>query len=408
MKITLSPQLVDRINDERFEELLRKHRLPVSGLKGIRIARILEAVNNTHQISLCEFDSFLAEEVCHGKSRTLFIHKILPGFSKKLLNEVDVRKLLVQSGIESRDFNELRQAVSRDGEWSIYYSKVTSNTRTVEKIDLCFVRGYPLEVIVSTFEGEQKQEKICADYVWVTVLPLESKLIVKIWEKSNWNAVNNFDTMATARRIAQDISNKVIEMFRIKLSFVPGDFKTMLYRIFKDLTETAEKPFKEKVEILNELIEKFTEQCVKKLSLPDLQNPICLPSRVARLLERALIQNEFERYKSYFSGKIGVVERVNFSDQTGAYVNARSGEDGMAVADIYFDTRDTLDELKMLDKLWINWFYIIDGLNKPIEIETKIETYNDYYIVHFSYGYTTKEVENYVLSNIKRYEEISC
>lgn|GEM_PF-2895774 len=401
---TICNEVVERINAERFENLLRAHQMTISGVKGIVVKRILESIDNGSISGLTEdiFDQFIAEEICHGRSRTVFVASLESISAKKLLDEDFSRDLLIQGGLGENDFNRLRAPIDPDGEWRTYYTNLSTQDKMVEKIDLCFVRGYYIDVKVSTFEGEKIQERLRADYVWVTILPHEEKMLIKIWDRSG----PQIEAMATMRKLFDEIAGIIQEVFGIKIYKANSAFKTLLYKIFKDLTETAEKPFKDKVNESKEWIKDISEQCVQRLELPSSLDPIDLPYRIFRLLERALIQHKFEEYKGYFSGKIGVIDRVSFSDQTGASVNARSGEDGMAVADIYFDTRDTIEELKLLDKLWVTWFQIINGQSKPREIDTKIDVYSDYYVIHFLYAYTTREVENLVFSHIKRYEEI--
>lgn len=404
MSTTIFNEVVERINADRFENLLRSYHMPISGVKGIVVKRILESIDNGNQNGLTEekFDQFIAEEICHGRSRTLFVASLVSDSVKKLIDEDFSRDLLIQGGLGEKNFNELRAPINPDSEWRVYYANLSTQKKVVEKIDLCFARGYYIDVKVQTFEGEKIQERLRADYVWVTILPQEEKMIIKLWDRSG----HQTEAMATMRKLFDELSEIVQGIFGIKVYKANSSFKAIIYKIFKDLTETAEKPFKNKVDQSKDLIREFSEQCVKRLGLPNSLDPIDLPYRIFRLLERALIQHKFEDYKSFFVGKIGVVDRVSFSDQTGAYVNARSGEDGMAVADIYFDTRDTIEELKLLDKIWVTWFQMIDGQPKPREIETRIEVYNDYHVIHFRYGYTTKEVENLVFSHIKRYEEI--
>jgi len=218
---------------------------------------------------------------------------------------------------------------------------------------------------------------------------------------------NYFANNSGTRELYEEISKIVREVFSLTPR-TQEDVKYTIYKMFKDLTHIAEKPFREKVEPFYEDIKVFANECVRRLGLRSLQDPIDLPYRLFRLLERALIQKDFDLYQTFFEGKRGIVDRIVFSDQTGAFVNARSGPDnnGIAVADIYFDTRDTIEDLRQLDKLWVTWFYKYNP-DKPTErIPTKFMVHKEYFIIHFLYAYTTKEVDDIVLSNFKYYESL--
>lgn len=312
-----------------------------------------------------------------------------------------VETYLLNNKLPINNFNNLR-SISQPEETTLVYLNIDEKDNLVNTISLCFAKKSVIEGLTNE-DGDELPPKIETDYIWVDVIPDEQKLIIKMKQKNSNYLVNTSRT----KELYEEISTIVRETFSLAPK-TQEDVKYTLYKMFKDLTYTAEKPFRDKVEPLIDGIQVFAGECVKQLGLRSLTDPIDLPYRLFRLLERTLIQKDLDLYQSFFEGKRGIVERIAFSDQTGAFVNARSGpaDEGIAVADIYFDTRDTIEDLKQFDKLWVTWFYK-SGPEKPAEkIPTKFEVRRDHFVIHHLYAYTTKEVEDLVFSNFKYYESL--
>lgn len=405
MPLEICNGVLDRINQDSFQTLLKRHELPFSGKKHQAISRINQAIDeNRNGLSVEVFDAFIAEEIRHGRSRLLFVCDIISRQARNMQNEQFVTSALEDSNLGDHDFNCLRNDIDIDSGWNVLYRKVEVSGNSVDLVDLCYAKAEQVNYIIYTDNGEETRSRKQIDYVWVTIVPGDSRIIVKLWNKQG----NSVESISNSRVIFEEISSNVCEVFGLTKTTRSSDVKSTLYKMFKDLTETAEKPFRDKVETISREILEFSTVCSQRLELPSSIDPVNIPHRIERLLERALIQADMGLYKRFFEGKRGVVERVAFSDQTGAYVNARSGEPqgGISVADIYFDTRETIDELRLLDKLWITWFYLVDDADRPEEVNTKIEVFKDYYIINFQYAYTTREVEELVLSNFKHYEAL--
>lgn len=159
-----------------------------------------------------------------------------------------------------------------------------------------------------------------------------------------------------------------------------------------------------------------------------------------RLIERNLIINDIHNYLRYHIDRAGVIDRISLTDLSGASANVLSGDsDGLDVANIYFDIRETIDEIKKLDKVWIKWFsgqiisssalqvqqqlelFEVEELEESEEepeqstlledeesntIITRLEVNKDYVVINFLKKYwISKEVQDYVLSIIKEFEE---
>lgn len=404
MTYFITDDVVDNINLERFKVLLRSHNLHVSGTKNELVQRVVDAVNGytpDTTLDIISLDNFIADEISHGKNRMLFVSSFPVANKRALKDPGSIEASLISKGLHHENFNSIR-TTSQPNNVELVYLNIYSDNLTVKKISLSFAKTIRIEGLLDQ-EGEVLPPKLQTDFVWVDILPDEEKILIKIKPRSSYN----FDHNAKTREIYEEISTTIREIFNLAPRQV-GDFKNLLYKMFKDLTQTSEEPFRKRVNPLLDEIKEISEKWAYTIGLPNNTYPVDLPYRLFRLLERAIIQNEFFEYQSYFEGKRGIVDRFVFSDPTGAQVNARSGhvDDGIALADIYFDTRDTIEISRKFDKLWVTWFFVCDLEKAPEKIETKFEVYKDHYIIHFLYTYTTKEVEDHVLSNIKHYETL--
>lgn len=390
---------VDRINLDSFRNFCRENGILVSGTKPELVNRIGESLEQG-EITELQIKNFVAAEICHGRNRLLFISSFPPSQTSELKQDSVVRDRLRRSGFPSTNFNNLL-SVSRTEDLTLVYLQISGTDELVTSINMCFTKVSVMTGLTNE-DGDELPPKYDTNYIWTEIVPDERKIIIKVQPRYG----NYFDSVSRTK----EVYNEVATVVRGTFSLVPvtQNTKHVLYKIFKDLTNTAEKPFRDQVEPLASDIKNFADACAENLRLPNSEYPLNLPYRLTRLLERALIQHNFITYQQYFEGKIGVIDRIAYSDQTGAQVNARSGQDeGIAVADIYFDTRDTIETLQMFDKIWVTWFYVDpDNSELPEQIETKFEVGKDYFTVHFLYSYTSREVEDFVLSNFKRYEEL--
>lgn len=145
------------------------------------------------------------------------------------------------------------------------------------------------------------------------------------------------------------------------------------------------------------------------------------------------MQNE-EVITQYVDGKKGYINMFDFKDDRGGRINARSQHISTPIqtSDIFFDTRETIDEVKLLDSLWVVWFKRPEGViedmenieweldtdeedfelgnevqttadeSKVIRINTKIAAYTGFYKIEFK-RYLLKEEYDHVLSLIKSF-----
>lgn len=388
----VSESLAERINQKRLQDFARRHGVHISGTKQELIDRIMQAVADAHSpLSMEALDDFIADEISHGRNRLLFVSEMPEQAAIQLREEGYVRSCLENKEFQSQDFNNLRSNDVQENVKLLYLS-LAKEGPVVKLIALCFARSMTVEVETTDDEGEVTLiEKQVIDYFWVDIVVPDRRIIIKVRSRGGFGTYE--------KEVYAEIYNLVAETFSIPPVTMYYTTNT-IYKIFKNLTETAEKPFREKLSVLNTNIDQFAQRCANTIGIQNYLSPIDLPHRLSRLFERALIYDNLVQYQAYAEGKIGIISRIAFSDETGAKVNARSGDaDGIEMADVYFDTRDTIDLLKNVDRIWVNWF-----INRDSKVETKLEGTLKYYLVHFTRGYTTKEVEDYVLSQIKRFE----
>ncbi|TYS18484.1 hypothetical protein FZC78_02795 [Rossellomorea vietnamensis] len=390
--------VMSNINLERIRMFNRRHGLRVSGTKNELVNLIKESVVSGI-INQTEVEEFLAEEIAHGKNRILFVSSFPDSAVANLQNVEAIRDALRMKGLRTVNFNNLH-TISCPENLELAYLKIHEE-QLVNKISLCFSKTVIIKGAIDE-EGEELPPRNETEYVWVDILPTDKKIHIKMRQRSGNVWVNN----SRIKELYDEISTIVRETFSLAPKSMEG-VKNILYKMFKDLTETAEQPFTAAVAPLEEKITTFAEEVAGEVGLHSPYDPVDLPHRLKRLLERALIQQDFHIYEGYFEGKRGIVNRIYFSDATGASVNARSSEveEGIAVADIYFDTKESIEKLQKFDKIWITWFYKRTG--QPLEkIETKFEVAKEHFVIHFLYAYTTKEMQNHVFSNFKHFEEL--
>ena len=386
----------ERINLDALRPFLKSCGISVSGLKSELFDKLEEAIEDGN-LPVVELDRFIVNEIAYGRNRLLYISSFPESQVESLKDLSKVKVKLSSNGFETENFNMLRRIV-RPEEINMSYMDIDQQHGAVNKISMCFAKT--IMVRNTDSEGEALPQSEETYYIWVDIIPDQEKIIVKTYPRYD----NNRDSSLFKTK---DIHTEVETIVRGVFSLAPvkQNIKNVLYNLFRDMTRKAEEPYRKKIMVLKEDIDLFAKECACKLGLPDANYSIDMPLRLHRLFERALIQNDFDNYLSYFEGKKGIIERFDYSDPTGAKVYARSRqEEGIGVADIYFDTKETIEIQKQLEKLWVTWFYVDPETNKPIQVRTKFEVFNNYFTIHFLNAYTFEGVENFVLSCFREYE----
>lgn len=198
--------------------------------------------------------------------------------------------------------------------------------------------------------------------------------------------------------------------------------KETFYKMYKEFITSAELPYRESVEKLDTDISEANMDILEQLGIgsdTDLFKSIIL--RYKRMLERMLIIEDldtYNTYNTYHDNREAVVERIALIDSSGATANVLSGdEDGLDVATIYFDIRDTIDEIQQLNKVWVKWFieqhisqqislFPEEGIEEYVNCySTRFECFKDYAMITFLKDqFVSKEVQDYVFSRFREFE----
>lgn len=389
----------DNIINKQWRMFAKENDIKLASSKETLISNIDEAIRNK-EISSDKLDDFISEELSRGNNRYMQISKFEPQNILKMQNIDFIVKVLKRNYNKDDKFNEICNSHSNDINIHLIYFNYENNSENnfVKKVSLCFKEFY--KVPSFKYDDVVIPEKTEIDIIWCDIDVQKQNIIIKSKDRTS---------KSKKYRIAENVcafyQALIYNLFELGTESFIGDFSNTLYKIYKDFTDTAEREFREAIKPYHKKIEDFTNDISKELGMIGQRYSLNIPLRIQRLFERNLIQHNFEKYISFFEGKKGIVTRLYFSDETGATVNARSGDqsaEGIAVADIYFDTRETIEELKALQTIWVTWF--VQENNDFIKnSKTRIFVTSSHYVVHFLHEYVLKEEEEYVFSNIERY-----
>ncbi|MBA4535150.1 hypothetical protein [Brevibacillus halotolerans] len=390
----INSKVSNYLNYDSLKRFLRPLPLNSTGVKHELIQRIESAIAEG-QIAYEYFKNFLEQELRYGHNRTLFITGLRSSslYKVRILNKL--KESLEEAGLPNENFSIYTEKIPDTEVPELVHLKIDSVGSNVKKIEL----GFSAMLLINyTYEGEQLQTKDI-DYVWIVIDVEKEQLVISVRPRGNVD-VSSRASVASFEKYAQLLT----EIFSIRY-ISNDDLKTTLYYIFKELTSKAEQPYVEKVNPFVQDIEDICKKISEEVGLPSSTKPVDLPFRFRRLIERALIQDDFFNFSSYSVDKIGRVKRYFYADDTGAKVNASSSEgDGIELNDIYFDTRETIDDQKTFNKLWITWFMPEGYPNK--EVDTKLEVTEKYFTLHF-FCYLSGDEEAHVLSTIEKFKQIS-
>lgn len=402
MTFSLPKPIEDNIFQYRFRDFLKKEGKPYGNNKSV-----LERLENaciTDMFFKDKLERFIVDEISNGKNKQVFLCNFSVESLKILGSLKTVQSNLAAKNLPFNNFNKLLDDSNVEGEMVYLNIEVNNqNDDEVQVISMSFLR----ETIVEYLDdNDEPKEKLINDFIWIDIFPPKGYLQIKIRPHSR-QYIPNFER---SKKVFNQYRDFLKDLFGIKFTDM-SESKNTLFNIFKILTEKAEAPYIKKVESSKELIEESILKICDVLGIPNQKEPVDIPNRVMRLFERALIINDIHNYKSYDKDKLGIVDRIDFSDESGAKVNTLSGDDGIEVADVFFDTRETLDELKHLNKLWVRWFLsnpVSDDESAEVinQVETRFEVFENRLIINFlNLQSVPKEVQEYVLSLFRKFEE---
>lgn len=328
-----------------------------------------------------------AQEIKYGNNRRIYIQDITLQSIKSLATVARTREKLQNANLPIDNFNEITSVINEPDKDNLIYLKITPNPANNNEIlflDMCFLES----------STDKKDESIHLEYVWITIDINSRELKIKL-RPMETNKRFGLESIDNTR--FRKYSNLLHGIFN--LDYRNGSpKKTALYRVFKNLTEQAEKPFAAQMENLKSDAITTIQTYLDSLNIDTNEIRRSTEIRFLKLLERALIQENFSEYYSYSKDKLGIVASMNFRDRTGASVRTKAfANEGINLADIYFDVKETIHENKIMDNLWVDWFK-----DEHTTIKTRFEAHDDYYLIHILYKYYTEEEETFVISSFKK------
>lgn len=364
MSIIIPETVKENIFKYRFQNYLIKNKLTKGGNSVTVVSRIAEYIK-PEQLKL-EFLEFLKEELKYGKNKRIYYTKILLSSITFLRSQNNVEQALQANNVNVSNFNNLLKEDPDDNE-ILYLNTSSTKDAQVNNIELCIFKEIePAEHLDSS--------NPLTNYVWIDINIPERSLIIRARPYPLPSMVKGFST----NTLYNDILKQLYSLFKIQTADNVEFAKKVFYEMYKEFIVSAELPYREEIEDMETMISESQEPILQALGI-DFTSEIGqqIVTRYKRLLERMLIINDIDNYNSYHEDRIAVVERIAITDDTGANANVLSGdEDGLDVTRLYFDIRETIDEIQKLDKVWIKWFHQTE-VGEEEEMVEQIEMFPD-------------------------------
>lgn len=392
MDYRINNRLRNYINVESLKFFLKSVEINSTGVKNELLSRIEDSLNK-EVITQSVWEKFLVNELKYGHNRSIYRSRINPASLTKVKTVGRLKDSLKTAGYPVNEISILKDAYPESDEPEFVHFSLIVDQDNVQKIEMCFAYRLQIKRVISKEIVIQNE----TDYVWIEIDVSAALLTISLRPRGNTT-----EASAQTYKLFNEYSSFLTDLFSIKY-LSNEDMREVLFKIFKELTSRAETPYIEKVKPLLEEIDEICDRFSGVVGLPNKLVPINLPLRFRRLLERSLIQNDFFNFKAYSEGKLGTIEKFHYADDTGARVNASANDgDGIELSDIYFDTRDTIEEQGNFNKLWVKWFFANNGTNY---IDARLEAHSNYYQIHF-FKYLSGGEKEHVLSTIEMFREI--
>lgn len=367
---------------------LNENNINFTGIKEEMIRAVEKSVNE-NKISHDAVNEFIDKEVRFGHNRSYFFVDIVEDTITQLK---DLKREGLIKIIEGKGFEVPSESIMLDVVRPDILKLVELHYTMNKEINLVFI-----ETIKTQGKNTVKKEN---NYYFVRVDLINAVLSIRMRPRSNV-VTGRSDNIKKVKN--NNLYYKILEVSKSIFSIdttQPREFKSTLYKIAKTLTERAEEKWRKEVEKHSEEIVEFSEKMESKLKEIK-PKEFDLEFRLHRLLERGLIQSNFEQLKEREEGKIGYVNAFHFSDRAGGKVKASSieKENAIELSEIYYDTRDTIDKQEKYDLILVNWF--VEGQRSSVK--TKLETNSEFGLIHF-YQYVREGDIKYVLSKVEYFK----
>ncbi|MCM3118159.1 hypothetical protein M3610_23305 [Neobacillus sp. MER 74] len=435
MAFSFRSDIKELINVAAVRKFAKDHGVDYQGAKNIIFTNILLAVRS-ERLSEEIVRSFIKEQIWYGKNKHNFFIEVDEETIAHYKEKDSLLEYFSNRGIHP--FNNMDRIFIPEGV-SLARFEYDVNEHDENLISKLYL-GYIEKNYTYHFDNQTPVFEPINTYVCVELDLLNNLLVLRVRSQSSIKSGQDVNSPSVT---ANYLAKKYLKRFEDDYGFeyldgAAEEMKNTMYKIEKEMTNFIELQFKPKIEESQDLINNFTTQIAENLNLPSNTEPLNLPERIIGLLERAMIMKNEDVIKMYVEGKKGYVNMFDFKDDRGGRINARSQHRSMPIqtSDIFFDTRETIDEVKLLDNLWVAWFKelkspeideeIQDSFEldldsededidisvsdnefteherKAIRIKTKIASYTGYYKMEFK-RYLIKEEYNHVLSLIESF-----
>ncbi len=407
----------DKLDDKQINTLLENIGLKVSGGKEAKVYRLFSFLQNEKEISSelsdCLNDFFL-DTIKYTSNRIMI--EVPIKFSN---NSISLKKNTLLANVRELEVNHIMSLIINpennilvndlSGEFKLIYRHAKFDGADVEQIELAYVRH--VEYAIKNGNNIKKVNKY--EYVWCDINI--SKAELKIFISNNRKTTDDKQEDGTIHSMKEFFSNKLSKEFDFRIASV-NDSQT-LFKIYRELTSETENKYSAMVTPYEPIINDFVEEMKNNLNIEDNED-IDLANRITKLLERNLIQKDFEKIRKDPQAD-GRVISLDFHDGTGSSVKATTGgvkhtDDGLVLldmqdSDVYFDTKETIYSLKSLGILVVEWNAIRDFPKLEDRYQKPKATYiayKDYYICSINRINLNKEISDYVLSKFERYRNL--
>lgn len=359
-----------------IRQFLSSHDIKCSSLtKNELISKLIDEVQNKKSISTNDFENFLVHELIYGRNNIYYINR-MDNDSSTLLENVNYRsKALSTHSYPTNDFNHI----------------LCTKTETQDQILFMQSSKHSITFLLSKYV--QTSTSKVRIFPVLIINPKDKVLVIKITSYSREGETYNENV------VYHELKDFAAELFSINFIDMSID-KKILYDVYKNLTERLIEPFNAHVNCVENDISNFLNSSFKKCGI---NTPCFIPDaqkRVHGIIVRYLI---FQNWKNFFklnNERLGYVHRVHFSDMMGARISTTApSEQEIETAEIFFDTKETIDSQECLNTIFVKWFYHDPEADN--KISTKIEANKDHLLVHFTRRSMTPEVEHFVFSSIR-------
>ncbi|KAA9008649.1 hypothetical protein F4V43_00520 [Paenibacillus spiritus] len=429
MPFLIRDDIKSYINAGLLRAFAKKHEIDSRGLKN-NLIRNIEIAVEEGKISEDQLKIFIKEQLWYGKNKHNFFIEIDEETADNLQSKEYLDQYLQDRG--QTVFNNIDRinlpegvALSR-----FEYELVGDDNNKIKKIYV----GYIEKNFLQKFVDKEPVFTPVNTYVCCELDLENNMLLLRIRSQSQIKIVADItEKSINVNYIAKKYMERLTTDFGI--GYLDGGaerIKNKMFKIERQLTNFIELQFQPQVQEYNDIINEFTKDIAEKLGLPSDIQPINLRDRIMGLLERALIVQNESVIESYVEGKVGYVNKFDFRDDRGGRINARTEEKSKPIqtSDIFFDTRETINEVRLIDAIWVVWFRVIEDTSELVSIEpeaneedgevdleeitteehekviklgTRIAAYKGFYKIEFTH-YVLKEDYEHVLSLIDSFE----